>query len=225
MAAPPLDSSTAIHGAMQTTTDTPVPAPEVLLTRPYEKRSLAAMEPEFVDNNDINGMAPSSAILQSDFLIMDDANNLEDKVDMSHKVGLTHKPMPPASKRVRYTTQENEPTSSDYAQIEPIIQPADKTNSAARRPSSSRSGSHSTMSRRRSIADLVHPSRHHPPVYVDEPESTAVCGEPVDSSSATFPLDNSVEEQPPTPALTSTYPGSSSVAAGGSFNRRPSKGM
>ncbi|KAG0289699.1 hypothetical protein BGZ98_003747 [Dissophora globulifera] len=185
-------------------------------------------------------MAPSSAVLQCDFLVMDDAHNLDDKVDMSDRVQSSSLPMPPPPKRVRYSgTKEHEPTASDYAQIEPIIHPeANSTSdSPGARPtttrslsrsgpsSSSSSSSSSTtttarspMSRRRSIADMVPQSCHRrlvgTPMFVDGPGASYVCGEPVDSSSAAFPLEGTVEEPAPTPAITAVYPGSSSVPAG-----------
>ncbi|KAF9915578.1 hypothetical protein BX616_005836 [Lobosporangium transversale] len=212
------------HGSIQTTTGTLEPAPEVLLTRGYPKRSLAALETEFVDNNDINSMAPSSAVLQSSFLIMDDAHNLEDKVDKSDHVTLPQSQSSsaqPPPKRVRYGSLENEPTATDYALLEPIIHPdKDNTIPRARRHSAAASSSivpsqtsHPTMSRRRSLADLVHSSSQRPPVVLDEAEATAAYGEPIDTSSPSLGMDIDASEQPPTPVM-SRYPGSSQVAAG-----------
>ena len=64
----------------------PAPAPENLLTRGYSKRSLAAIEPEFVDSNTLDASAPSSSVLQSDYLIIDENGNLGEHLDMSGEV-------------------------------------------------------------------------------------------------------------------------------------------
>ncbi|KAG0212896.1 hypothetical protein BGX28_005358 [Mortierella sp. GBA30] len=230
----------AIHGLLPTTTNTLEPAPEVLLTRGYEKRSLAALEPEFVDSNDINATAPSSAVLQSDFLIIDDDHNLEEKVDMSDRVILSSvsssTPPRPPLKRPRFSSVQLEPTSSDYAQLQPVIQPDSKRepgdqhghghghnlqHSLSHRQQQDRAERTHSLSRRRSIADLVHPSNQRSPVYVDEPEATTVYGEPMDSSSGTLALEPFEEDHPPTPGLSSKYPGSGALATGGSAPEHP----
>ncbi|KAG0031932.1 hypothetical protein BGZ81_000281 [Podila clonocystis] len=171
------------HGSIQTTTGTAEPAPEVLLTKGYSKRSLAAIEPEFVDSSDINGMAPSSA---------------------------ANAPDPPRDvrlpKRVRYM-DDSKLTASDFAHLEPIITPKDEqpptffsasSSSASsssglfRRNSSSSSSSFGhphTQSRKRSIADLVPPSSSQEPVYLDETRAINEYGEPVDSSAASLAMD------------------------------------
>ncbi|KAF9966598.1 hypothetical protein BGZ70_001856 [Mortierella alpina] len=216
------------HGFIQTTSNTLEPAPEVLLTRGCDKRSFAALEPEFVDSNDINGMAPASAVLQSDHLVIDDDHNLDEKFDMSGRVILTTAPsdatQPPVPKRTRLSQDDVRPTASDFAQLQPIIQPDSKREPgdqhvhhhrhthAPREPPAT---SHS-LSRRRSIADLVPPSSHRAPVNVDEPEAMVAYGEPMDSSSAALTLDDSEEEDQPPPALTAQYPGSKGTAASGS---------
>ncbi|KAG9071314.1 hypothetical protein KI688_005525 [Linnemannia hyalina] len=64
----------------------PEAAPENLLTRGYSKRSLAAIEPEFVDSNTLDAHAPSSSVLQSDYLIIDENGNLGEHLDMSSEV-------------------------------------------------------------------------------------------------------------------------------------------
>jgi len=185
MATPPplppiLAPTTAGHASIPTTTSILEPAPELLLTRGCEKRSLAALEPEFVDSNDINGMAPSSAVLQSDFLIMDDANNLEDKVGMAGRgLRTTSIPIPPAQKRVRYS-RENEPTASDFAQLEPVIQPYNRTE--GRSPSTIRSGSRS-LSLSKPTTDSDPLSSHIASVYTDQPERTVIYSEPEDCST------------------------------------------
>ncbi|KAF9949303.1 hypothetical protein BGZ72_008911 [Mortierella alpina] len=215
------------HGLIQTTSNTLEPAPEMLLTRGCDKRSFAALEPEFVDSNDINGMAPASAVLQSDYLVIDDDHNLEDKVDMSDRVILTTAPSnttrPPVSKRARLSADDIRPSASDFAQLQPIIQPDSKRETGdesghRHRHTYSReqpAKSHS-LSRRRSIADMVPPSSQCAPVNVDEPEATIVYGEPMDSSSAALALDGSEDEDPSPPALTTQYPGSKAAAASGS---------
>ncbi|KAG0091522.1 hypothetical protein BGZ93_007522 [Podila epicladia] len=195
------------HGSIQTTTGTAEPAPEVLLTRGYAKRSLAAIEPEFVDSSDINGMAPSSAVLQADYLIMDDAHNLDDRYDMAPKANA---PDPPRnirlSKRVRYT-DDSKLTASDFAHLEPIITPKDEQppqfilssspsppSGLFRKSSSSSSNVHPhTQSRKRSIADLVPPSSSQEPVYLDETRAINEYGEPMDSSAASLAMDLSVD--------------------------------
>lgn len=64
----------------------PEAAPENLLTHGYSKRSLAAIEPEFVDSNTLDAPAPSSSVLQSDYLIIDENGNLGEHLDMSGEV-------------------------------------------------------------------------------------------------------------------------------------------
>ncbi|KAF9329080.1 hypothetical protein BG006_007829 [Podila minutissima] len=192
------------HGSIQTTTGTAEPAPEVLLTRGYAKRSLAAIEPEFVDSSDINGMAPSSAVLQADYLIMDDAHNLDDRYDMAPKANALDPPRDMRlSKRVRYT-DDSKLTASDFAHLEPIITPKDEhpsmfiASSSSSSPSglfrkssssSSSTGHPHTQSRKRSIADLVPPSSSQEPVYLDETRAINEYGEPVDSSAASLAMD------------------------------------
>ncbi|KAI1320301.1 hypothetical protein EDD11_001516 [Mortierella claussenii] len=234
---PPLAGSPALqHAGIQTTTSALEAAPENLLVRGYNKRSLAALEPEFVDNSDINAMAPSSAILQSDFLVKDDNHNLDDKVDMADRVILSHAPLsPPAPlpKRVRYAPSNNEPTAADYALLNPVIQPSNeeaanthhtRSRSSSSSPSStsdssSRPNRPHSVSRRRSIADLVPSSGRRTSVLMDEPEATTIYGEPVDSSSAGLAMDISDDEPPAPPALASTYPGSSKLTAGNAARR------
>ncbi|KAF9288258.1 hypothetical protein BGZ68_000543 [Mortierella alpina] len=215
------------HGLIQTTSNTLEPAPEVLLTRGCDKRSFAALEPEFVDSNDINGMAPASAVLQSDHLVIDDEHNLDEKFDMSGRVILTTAPsnttQPPVPKRTRLSPDDVRPSASDFAQLQPIIQPDNK-----REPGDQHGHHHGhihtreqpakthSLSRRRSIADLVPPSSQRAPVNVDEPEATVVYGEPMDSSSAALALDDSEDEDLSSPALSTQYPGSKSAAASGS---------
>ncbi|KAF9368905.1 hypothetical protein CPB97_004148, partial [Podila verticillata] len=191
------------HGSIQTTTGTAEPAPEVLLTKGYAKRSLAAIETEFVDSCDVNGMAPSSAVLQADYLIMDDAHNLDERYDMAPKANA---PDPPrdirVTKRVRYS-DDRKLTASDFSHLEPIITPKDEqpsifsTSSSSslglyRKNSSSLSSSNSiphTQSRKRSIADLVPPSSSQEPVYLDETRAINEYGEPVDTSAAGLAMD------------------------------------
>ncbi|KAG0032259.1 hypothetical protein BGZ82_006605 [Podila clonocystis] len=211
--------TTLPHGSIQTTTGTAEPAPEVLLTKGYSKRSLAAIEPEFVDSSDINGMAPSSAVLQADYLIMDDAHNLDDRYDMAPKANA---PDPPRDirlpKRVRYM-DDSKLTASDFAHLEPIITPKDEqpptffsassssTSSSAglfRRNSSSSSSSSGhphTQSRKRSIADLVPHSSSQEPVYLDETRAINEYGEPVDSSAASLAMDLSWDGPGPLPRV------------------------
>ncbi|KAG0377018.1 hypothetical protein BGX24_006840 [Mortierella sp. AD032] len=81
-----MDSPDKPHGGLQTTTNQPEAAPEILLTRGYSKRSLAAMEPEFVDSNTLDAHAPSSSVLQSDYLIIDDMDRLGEHLDMAGEV-------------------------------------------------------------------------------------------------------------------------------------------
>lgn len=204
MAAPPPLSPLAladIHRTVQTTTNTIEPAPELLLTRGCEKRSLAALEPEFVDSNDINGMAPSSAVLQSDFLIMDDSNNLEDKADMTsriHSISTAPSPLPP-QKRVRYAHSENEPTASDFAQLEPVIQPYNKTEVRSQSNRGLGSRQH-PPSERMSSTDPLLPAG----LYMDEPEGT-IYSEPLDCSSG-LTLDTLQDIHTPSQDLTSKHP-------------------
>ncbi|CAO3575044.1 unnamed protein product [Mortierella alpina] len=225
----PQDSSLGCgHGLIQTTSNTLEPAPEVLLTRGCDKRSFAALEPEFVDSNDINGMAPASAVLQSDHLVIDDDHNLDEKFDMSGRVILTTAPsnatQPPVPKRTRFSQDDIRPTASDFAQLQPIIQPDSEREPGDQHvhhhrhthaPLEPPARSHS-LSRRRSIADLIPPSSHCAPVNVDEPEAMVVYGEPMDSSSAALALDDSEEEGRSPLALTAQYPGSKGTAASGS---------
>ncbi|KAF9564572.1 hypothetical protein EC968_004455 [Mortierella alpina] len=214
------------HGLIQTTSNTLEPAPEMLLTRGCDKRSFAALEPEFVDSNDINGMAPASAVLQSDHLVIDDDHNLDDKVDMSSRVILTTAPsdtsQPPVPKRTRLSLGDIQPSAADFAQLQPIIQPDSKREPRDQpghrhRHADTREPPEKThsLSRRRSIADLLPPSSHRAPVDVDEPEATVIYGEPMDSSSATLALEASEDEDLSPPALTTQYPGSK--GAGSSF--------
>ncbi|GJJ69622.1 hypothetical protein EMPS_01969 [Entomortierella parvispora] len=187
------------HSGIPTTTGQPEVAPENLLTRGYAKRSLAALEAEFVESNDINAMAPSSAVLQSDYLIMDDAHNLGEKVDMSESVAplsTTTATVGPAAKRPRYTAADHESAAvseADFAQLKPVIQPR----SGSKSPSS---GDHATMttatpttrprassiSWARSVSDLVPPPSQLAPICLDEEDAAKVLGRPMDSSSARF---------------------------------------
>ncbi|KAG9327537.1 hypothetical protein KVV02_003782 [Mortierella alpina] len=215
------------HGLIQTTSNTLEPAPEMLLTRGCDKRSFAALEPEFVDSNDINGMAPASAVLQSDHLVIDDDHNLDDKVDMSGRVILTTAPSdpthPPVPKRTRLSPDAIRPSASDFAQLQPIIQPDSRRELRDQHGHRHRlthvrespAMTHS-LSRRRSIADLVPPSSHCAPVNMDEPEATVVYGEPMDSSSAALALEDSEDGDLSPPALTTQYPGSKRTATSGS---------
>ncbi|KAF9366424.1 hypothetical protein BGX34_003045 [Mortierella sp. NVP85] len=212
MASPPplpptLAPTTAGHASIQTTTSILEPAPELLLTRGCEKRSLAALEPEFVDSNDINGMAPSSAVLQSDFLIMDDANNLEDKVGMAGRgLRTTSIPIPPAQKRVRYS-RENEPTASDFAQLEPVIQPYNRTE--GRSPSTIRSGSRSlSLSKSTTGPDPL--SSHIASVYTDQPERAVIYSEPVDCSTDLEEKHSSPQDRTPKDLRSSSHSPSNS---------------
>ncbi|KAF9320211.1 hypothetical protein BG003_006795 [Podila horticola] len=195
------------HGSIQTTTGTAEPAPEVLLTKGYAKRSLAAIETEFVDSSDINGMAPSSAVLQADYLIMDDAHNLDDRYDMAPKANAPDIPRDiRLPKRVRYTNNSKLSTS-DFTHLEPIITPKDEQSSTffssssssvssssglfrktASSSSFSNSGHPHTQSRKRSIADLMPPSSSQEPVYLDETRAINEYGEPVDSSAASLAM-------------------------------------
>ncbi|KAF9926658.1 hypothetical protein FBU30_003802 [Linnemannia zychae] len=141
-----------IHGTMPTTTGRPEAAPELLVTRPCTKRSLAAIEPEFVDSNVFDAPAPSSSVLQADHLIMDDGGNLDkDKnkdihacidISKSNASDATLSQASPVSstnagpveqqstKRVRYSFSDDGPqrvTVAELSVLQPVIQPVKKS--------------------------------------------------------------------------------------------------
>ncbi|KAG0055789.1 hypothetical protein BGZ83_007369 [Gryganskiella cystojenkinii] len=193
------------HSGVPTTTGQVEVAPENLITRGYPKRSLAALETEFVESNDINAMAPSSAVLQSDYLIMDDAHNLDERVDMADSVPPTSSSSSsssssttaatggPAAKRLRYTKDNSPILDADLAQLKPVIQPrksisGDASNDHTTAPSQQQKPRSSSISWARSVSDLVPPSSHLAPVYLDEANATKVFGEPIDSSSTKLAL-------------------------------------
>ncbi|KAF9186574.1 hypothetical protein BGZ51_001929 [Haplosporangium sp. Z 767] len=213
------------HATVPTTTSTAEAAPEVLLTRGCNKRSLAAVGVEFIDSNDINGSAPTSSVLQSDYLIIDDDDNLNDKVDKAPEVTLpTQPPHPPLSKRTRYSS-EPQLTASDYALLQPIIQPDNKRESGHQH----NHGEHThtigrdlsqrthPFTRRRSMADLIPASNQGAVVCFDEPEATAIYGEPMDSGSATLGMDiigeEEQEHEQEDDALAAKYPGPTRTSA------------
>ncbi|KAF9174897.1 hypothetical protein BGX21_006838 [Mortierella sp. AD011] len=220
MAAPPAEIPLDSDDTAQTAANTFEASPEVILNRVNIKRTSTTSESEFVDRNDINEMAPSSAILHSG-LPMNDAGKINDEIDVSEGVTLANSiqsSSPPAPKRVRYSNTKDGLTASDYAQLKPVIQPENNGITF------SRSTPH-CLSRKREIADLVHPSSQCSPVDMDEPEATIIYGEPVDSSSSTLSIEISEEEEPFTPSLTTRYPGSSHVTAGGSLSPKSPKEM
>ncbi|KAG0266855.1 hypothetical protein BG011_000470 [Mortierella polycephala] len=212
-------ADTAIgHATIPTTTSTVEAAPEVLLTRGCPKRSLAAVEAEFVDNNDIDGSAPTSSVLQSDYLIIDDDDNLNNKVEMAPEVILTTQPPhPPLFKRTRYSS-EHQLTASDYALLQPIIQPDSKRELGHQHNHGGHDHSSRThpFTRKRSMADLIHASNHDAVVCFDEPEATAIYGEPMDSGSATLGMDvigeEEQEHEQEDVALATKYPGSTKTS-------------
>ncbi|KAF9108999.1 hypothetical protein BGX27_008153 [Mortierella sp. AM989] len=198
MATPPADISPCSNSMFQTSNSTLDTSPEAVLARSHIKRT--SLGSELGDTNDTNEMAPSSAILYSD-LVMSDVRSADDVADKAVLVNLAQSPLAPAPKRARYSNLNDELTASDYAQLKPVIQPESKG------VTFSRSTSH-PLSRKRAIADLIHPSSQCSPVNMDESEATVVYGEPVDSSSSTLSIDISEGEEPTTPALTTRYPGS-----------------
>ncbi|KAF8985742.1 hypothetical protein BGZ46_002121 [Entomortierella lignicola] len=168
----------------------------------YGKRT--SLEPDLTEKNDINEMAPSSAIFLSD-ISMNDNNKPTNEAIIADETILAnsiHSHSAPASKRVKYSSPKEGLTASDYAQLKPVVQP-DTT--------FSRPTVHS-LSRKRTIADLVPPPSQCSPIDMDEPDATIVYGEPVDSSSSALSIEISEEGKPFTPALTTRYPGSSQVA-------------
>ncbi|KAG0236736.1 hypothetical protein BGX31_003828 [Mortierella sp. GBA43] len=123
-------------------------------------------------------MAPSSEVLQSDNLIMDDAHNLEDRVDMTSRIHVSSTtPSPlPAQKRVRYARSENEPTASDFAQLEPVIQPCNRPE--VRSQSGLRSGSRNPVNGKRSTGDPLSPTSHGPSTHMPDSKSTVIYSDP-----------------------------------------------
>ncbi|KAF9360173.1 hypothetical protein BGX26_010312 [Mortierella sp. AD094] len=221
MAAPPAEIPLDRDGTVQTVANTLEASPEIVLTRTNVKRTSTTSESEFVDRNDINEMAPSSAILHSG-LPMNDTSTTNDEIDVYERVTLansTQSLSPPAPKRARYSNTKDGLTASDYAQLKPVIQPENKD------ATFSRSTPH-CLSRKREIADLVHPSSQCSPINMDEPEATIFYGEPVDSSSSTLSIEISEEEEEPfTPSLTTRYPGSSQITAGSPLSPKSPIGM
>lgn len=197
----------------------PEAAPENLLTRGYSKRSLAAIEPEFVDSNTLDAPAPSSSVLQSDYLIIDEHGNLGEHLDMSGEVppiagagagGAVGIPSPASSatsttavvggesggsghpaKRVRYSFSEGDgshhrPSAAELSVLQPVIQP---DNSLRREQGGQQHGHHThhhnhhthSLSRGRSVADLLPSTTDVAPLDMDEDASEAM-GDPIDSS-------------------------------------------
>ncbi|KAG0270152.1 hypothetical protein DFQ27_000071 [Actinomortierella ambigua] len=125
------------HPLLPTTTSRPEPAPTSLLTKGEAKRSSAALEPEFVDSNDINGLAPSSAILRADYLVIDDNQILVDKSDRTLDItalssdaatlsSQQHAQQPPV-KRLKVSIDQPQPSAADLAALgdkNAVIQPA-----------------------------------------------------------------------------------------------------
>ncbi|KAG0233549.1 hypothetical protein BGW42_007384 [Actinomortierella wolfii] len=114
----------AQHPLLPTTTSRPEPAPENLLTKGESKRSWAALETEFVDSNDINGMAPSSAILRADHLVIDDHQILADKANLIAEITEPIQNHEPASKRLKASLDQ--PSAADLAALgdqNAVIQP------------------------------------------------------------------------------------------------------
>ncbi|KAK5828215.1 hypothetical protein F5H01DRAFT_375944 [Linnemannia elongata] len=218
----------------------PEPAPENLLTRGYSKRSLAAIEPEFVDSNTLDAPAPSSSVLQSDYLIIDENGNLGEHLDMSGEVlpttgagagpgavmGSIPSPATSATsttavvggesggsghpaKRVRYSFSEGDgsshqlrPTPAELSVLQPIIQP---DNSLRRELGGQQHGHHThhhhshathphSVSRGRSVADLLPSTTDVAPLDMDEDASEAM-GDPVDSSLGGLAMEVEVTEE------------------------------
>ncbi|KAF9979167.1 hypothetical protein BGZ73_005335 [Actinomortierella ambigua] len=150
------------HPLLPTTTSRPEPAPASLLTKGEAKRSCAALEPEFVDSNDINGMAPSSAILRADYLVIDDNQNLVDKAGRSIDLTVLSSAAAlgnqlqtqPAVKRLKVSIDQPQPSVVDLAALgdkNTIIQPAlsftriSKTSSLASSPSNTNNPNPGTL--------------------------------------------------------------------------------
>ncbi|KAF9107995.1 hypothetical protein BGX29_003848 [Mortierella sp. GBA35] len=203
--------SSKIHGSIQTTTGRPEAAPEVLLTRGCSKRSLAAMEPEFVDSNTLDAHAPSSSVLQSDYLIIDDNDNLGEHLDMSGEV---HTEASPASsttssaieaahtaKRVRYSLSDDvQPTAVELSVLQPVIQPDNKRELGGQLGHGQQHHPHHdhhhhrSVGRGRSVADLLPSSTDVAPVDMDE-DASAALGDPVDSSSRGLAMEVETPEE------------------------------
>ncbi|KAF9142356.1 hypothetical protein BG015_000950, partial [Linnemannia schmuckeri] len=218
----------------------PEPAPENLLTRGYSKRSLAAIEPEFVDSNTLDAPAPSSSVLQSDYLIIDENDNLGEHLDMSGEVpssvgggggtggagslGVAGGVPSPATsatsttavvggesgggghaaKRVRYSFSDaddthHRPTAAELSVLQPVIQP---DNSLRRELGGQQHGHHThhlnthphSVSRGRSVADLLPSTTDVAPLDMDEDASEAL-GDPVDSSLGALAMEVEPSEE------------------------------
>lgn len=216
----------------------PEAAPENLLTHGYQKRSLAAIEPEFVDSNSFDAPAPSSSVLQSDYLIIDENGNLGEHLDMSGEVtssgiagggarggGGVGIPSPASSatsttavvggesgdgghphaaKRARYSfsegdngTHNHRPTAAELSVLQPVIQP---DNSLRRELGGQQHGHHThhhhqhSVSRGRSVADLLPSSTDVAPLDMDEDASEAM-GDPVDSSLGALAMEVEPSEE------------------------------
>ncbi|KAF9911715.1 hypothetical protein EC991_002443 [Linnemannia zychae] len=210
------------HGLIQTTSNRPEPAPQNLLTLGYSKRSLAAMETEFVDSNTLDALAPSSSVLQSDYLIIDENDRLGEHLDMSGEVP-TPSPANPSSggssatgasiedatgvashaaKRVRYSFSDDaqqRPTVAELSVLQPVIQPNIQQKLEGLQHSH-HSHHHDNkppvISRGRSVADLLPSSTDVAPIDMDE-DASAALGDPVDSSlgALAMEVEPSEEEQ------------------------------
>ncbi|KAF9438171.1 hypothetical protein BGZ76_009378 [Entomortierella beljakovae] len=167
---------------------------------PIPKRSFDT-ETDHTDKNDVNEMAPTSAILETK-LGMVDRHRLDMEIDIQVKENSVS-PNGRAQKRAR--NSRDELTSSDLTQLKSIILPEVEYNTS--RPVTR------SISRRRTMADLVHPSTSCPPINMDEPEATAVYGEPVDSSSSSLALYTTEDARPTSQALSVKYPGSSQAGS------------
>ncbi|KAF8929330.1 hypothetical protein BGZ47_001110, partial [Haplosporangium gracile] len=216
----------------------PEPAPENFLTRGYPKRSLAAIETEFVDSNTFDAPAPPSSVLQSDNLIIDENNNLGEHLDMSGEVpsslggagagagglGVSGGESSPATsvtsttaviggenggsghaaKRVRYSFSDadgahHHPTAAELSVLQPVIQP---DNSLRRELGGQQHGHHThhhniyphSVSRGRSVADLLPSTTDVAPLDMDEDASEAM-GDPVDSSLGALAMEVEPSEE------------------------------
>ncbi|KAF9128388.1 hypothetical protein BGW39_005112 [Mortierella sp. 14UC] len=156
-------------------------------------------------------MAPSSSVLQSDYLIIDENERLGEHLDMAKEAPTpsTTQASPAgeatgtddaaaaarASKRVRYSFSDDgqqRPTAADLSVLQPVIQP--NTQQKLDGQQHGHHTHHHNISRGRSVADLLPSSTDVAPIDMDE-DASAALGEPVDSSLGVLAMEVEVSEE------------------------------